>query len=72
MDGGTVSGRVDLLPRSAEVKPLIYRFVKVFLNFSFAFCPEGSGGSHKGRILVILDIFISHYFVSGGSYGHLM
>jgi hypothetical protein len=31
MQGGTVSGRVALLLRSAEVKPYLYRFVQQFV-----------------------------------------
>ena len=34
MERGTVRGRVALLLRSAEVKPLFYRFVQQMLNSS--------------------------------------
>ena len=36
LERGTVSSRVALLLRSAEVKPLFYRFVQLMLNFSFS------------------------------------
>ena len=42
MERGTVSGRVALLLRSAEVKPLFDRFVRPFpvgLSLSFLFLP---------------------------------
>ena len=35
MERGTVSGRVALLLRSTEVKPLFKRFVQLLLNFLF-------------------------------------
>jgi hypothetical protein len=37
MERGTVSSRVALLLRSAEVKPLFERFVQLELNFLFLY-----------------------------------
>jgi hypothetical protein len=40
---GTVSGRVALLLRSAEVKPMLHRFVQRKLNFLLPYHPHNSG-----------------------------
>ena len=46
MERGTVSSRVALMLRSAEVKPLFKRFVQLELDFLFIYHPLTLGQVH--------------------------
>ena len=51
MELGTVSSRVALLLRSAEVKPLFYRFVQLLLNSSLSLPPSDFRAGPVGLVL---------------------
>jgi hypothetical protein len=52
MERGTVSSRVALLLRSAEVKPLLQRFVQLLLNFSLFFLYQDTEGPAFGLVRI--------------------
>ena len=65
MQGGTVSGRVALLLRSAEVKPYLCRFVQQLLDLFHALCSGLVTGwaAAQGHA----EVFMT--FVGGGGLG---